>query len=147
MTILLTVVLIFGMGVLGVPVIFGVLSPLASAVVARTLPETSWDGAMQGFVMVGAALMTFLIGVFALGLPWVAGLIAAVMVGITSYARRIPDVPLVGQGLYSRDLYEDWSDHEYRELPKDEHCPHCRKSFDRRSQLDQHVAAKHPGGE
>jgi hypothetical protein len=91
MTAVTTVLLILGMGVLGVPVILGLLSPIAGAVVVRTFPEQSWDTAMALFAQAFAALATYLIGALALGLPWYAALIAALLVGITSYARRMPE--------------------------------------------------------
>ena len=89
MTVVTTVVLIAGMGVIGVPLVLGLLSPLAGAVVMRALPEGAWDGAMLLFTQVGAALVTYLIGTLALGLLWYAALVAALVVGITSYPRRV----------------------------------------------------------
>jgi predicted membrane channel-forming protein YqfA (hemolysin III family) len=149
------------MGIVGVPLMGTVLMPLAAALVTRVMPETAWDGAMQLVSMGAAALATFLIGISALGLPWVAALIAGFMVGATSYARRIPEPH---EGLRPFDepspphhgweaSFESLLSHKrdgndesaYRQLPNDELCPHCRRSFQRPSQLEQHIAAKHPG--
>jgi hypothetical protein len=91
MTVVLTIVLIIGMGLLGVPIILGLLSPLAGAVVTRALPESAWDGAMFAFAQSFAALATFLIGWLVLELPWYAALIAALVIGLTTYARRAPE--------------------------------------------------------
>jgi hypothetical protein len=93
-TVLKTVLLVVGMGVLGVPLILGLLSPAAGAIVARTVPEPSWDAAMTFFTQAAAGLCTYLIGAFGLGLPWYAALIAALLVGGTSYARRVPEPTL-----------------------------------------------------
>ena len=90
-TVLETVFVILGMALLGVPVILGLLSPVAGFVVSRTLPEPSWDAAMMAFTQLGAAVATYLVGALLVGLPWYAALIAALLVGITSYSRRAPE--------------------------------------------------------
>jgi hypothetical protein len=87
-TVFATTMLTFGMCVIGAPMMLNLLSPLAGAVVVRTLPETAWDGAMLAFAQVTAAVGAFAIGMFVLGLPWYAALIAGFVVGITSYAVR-----------------------------------------------------------
>ena len=91
MTVLNTVLLVIGMGVIGVPLILGLLSPIAGAIVARTVSEPNWDAAMLFFAQIGGAAATYLIGVLVLGLPWYAALIAALLVGVTSYVRRVPE--------------------------------------------------------
>ena len=98
MTVLETVLLIVGMAVIGVPVVLGLLTPIVSAIVVRALPESAWDGTMLLFTQVAAAAATYLIGTLLLDLPWAAALVAALLVGITSYTRRAPE-PL-GYGLY-----------------------------------------------
>jgi hypothetical protein len=40
--------------------------------------------------MAVAAVTVFLVGVLAIGLPWYAGLIAGLLIGMTSYARPNP---------------------------------------------------------
>lgn len=43
-TALNTFFLILGMAVIGVPIILGLLGPIAGAVVVRVFPESAWDG-------------------------------------------------------------------------------------------------------
>lgn len=87
MTLIKVVLLAIGMGAVGVPVVLGVFVPVVGAVVTRVLPERAWNGVMLVFTQVFAALVTFAIGTV-IGLPWYAALIAALVVGITSYASR-----------------------------------------------------------
>lgn len=152
MTVLNTVFLILGMAVIGVPVLLGLLSPVVSAVVVRVFPESAWDGVMLLFAQGGAATATFLIGSVAVGLPWGACLIAAVLVGITSYARRAPDS-------LSSDLDLGFLDHDRsdddtvyardsaldeRDLDRTyETCPQCGKRCRGTQALSQHMKAKH----
>lgn len=86
--------LVLGMGAFGVRIVLGLLTPLAGAVVMRVRPERNWDGAMLLFAQLSAAAVTYLVGGPLLGLPWYAALIGAVLVGITSYAVRAPDLYL-----------------------------------------------------
>src|SRR3712207_5118670 len=86
-----TFFLMLGMGVVGVPLILGLVSPVAGAVVVRVFPQHLWDDVMMVVAQLGAAAATWVIGSVAVGLPWYACLIAALVVGITSYARRAPD--------------------------------------------------------
>ena len=114
MSVFNTVVLIIGMALLGVPILLGLLSPLAGAVVTRTLPETAWDDAMLLFAQGFAALATFLIGKLAMGLPWYAALIAAFIVGITTYAKRAPEPGAYYPPTDLNDLYGE-PDQDYAE--------------------------------
>jgi MFS family permease len=147
-TVLSTILLILGMGVVGVRIIFGLLTPLASAVVTRTLPETAWDGAMLLFAQGITALATFLVGTLAIGLPWYAALIAAFIVGITSYAVRAPSeaswqaFETAAEHIPRRDEREDQDDPL---APKGEAaCPVCGKTFPNPRYRDRHLATKHP---
>lgn len=88
MTVFTTVLLVMGMGAIGAPLLLSLVAPLFGAVIGRTLPEHSWDLAMNAFCQAFAALTTYLIGVLVLGLPWYAALPAGLAVGVTSYARR-----------------------------------------------------------
>src|SRR5215218_7566420 len=151
MTALNTFLLTLGMAVIGVPVLLGLLSPLVGAVVVRLFPESAWDDIMLLFAQGGAAAATFLVGFFAVGLPWVACLIAAVLVGITSYARRAPE-PL-DEGFYSMPDYsteESVFESRYvglQERDRDravEFCPECGKRCRGEQALAQHMKAKHP---
>jgi hypothetical protein len=92
MTVAKTILLFFGMAVIGVRVL-ALFMGLISLVVMRLLPEPNWDGAMLLISQLLAAGTTYLIGTLALALPWYAALIAAVLVGITTYSVRAPGHP------------------------------------------------------
>jgi hypothetical protein len=163
MTVVTTVALIFGMAVLGVPIILGLLTPVVGFVVERALPEPAWDGLMLLWAQAGSALATYLIGALALGLPWYAALIAAFLVGITSYARRDPSAYPMAEAwgeIRPEELdATSWPDYEQEqhidrriELENQDSlarqgvaaCPVCGKTFPKPTYVEQHLASKHP---
>jgi hypothetical protein len=149
MTAVKVVSLFFGMAVIGVPLLLGLLSPVAGWIVTRSLPPSAWDGAMLLFAQLGAATATYLVGALALDLPWYAALIVALIVGITSYVRRNPE-PLPSLGSMEDDPASwepDYDESERQDAlaPTGEaSCPSCGKTFPNVRYRDQHLATKHP---
>lgn len=158
MTSLNTFLLCLGMATFGAPLILNLLSPLAGAFVTRTLSEPAWDGAMLFFAQGTAALATFLVGL-AISLPWYAALIAALLVGITSYAKRAPESLLDYNPGFDASRGYDLEDDDRlfvapeslepsqiapadrdRELVE---CPECGKQCTGDAGLDMHRKAKH----
>jgi hypothetical protein len=86
-----TLLLVLGMCLIGVRLLLGLLTPLVGFAVTRLLSERNWDAVMMLFTQLTAAAATYLIGALALDLPWYAALIAAVVVGLTSYTVRAPE--------------------------------------------------------
>lgn len=86
-TVGLTVALFFGMALAGVQLVGAVTMPIAGALIARVVDPEDLAVAGSFAFQVIVAVATFFIGMFALGLPWVACSIAAVLIFLTSYAR------------------------------------------------------------
>src|SRR5690349_11377538 len=102
MTVVKTILLFFGMAIIGVRLLAVLMGPI-SALVVRLLPPSNWDGAMLLISQLSAAATTYLVGSLALNLPWYAALIAALLVGVTTYSVRAPAHPAFDDRLVAYD--------------------------------------------